>query len=211
MSAAIRLEASSEFRSLLSEVFVQSASYPREHVVRTALDLLDVGPEETILEIGCGSGDLLAQIAARVPRGSAVGVDPSELMLRHARMRNRHWIVRARAELRQAHSADLSVWPDACFDKVLGVHVVYFWDDPRPHLAELRRVLRRGGRLVLGFRPSDGSLGQRSAPAGAAARARIEPARVVGWLREHGFREIECIRGGDRLRPLVWLRARNDG
>jgi SAM-dependent methyltransferase len=204
MSAAVRFESSTEFQSLLSEVFVQSASYPREHVMRTALDLLEVGPEETVLEIGCGSGDLLARIAARVPRGRAVGVEPSELMLRHARMRNRHWIARSRVDLRQAHSADLSAWPERRFDKVLGVHVVYFWSDPRPHLAELRRVLRPGGRLVLGFRPCEVD----SRP-GAASRARIEPERVEGWLRERGFVGIERTRAGDRTRPLEWLRARS--
>jgi SAM-dependent methyltransferase len=204
MSAAIHFESSPAFQALLGEVVVQSACYPREQVARTALELLDLAPDDAVLEIGCGSGDILARAAARVPRGFAAGLDPSELMVRHARFRNRRWIARGRVEVRHAHSADLSAYADGRFDCVLGVHVVYFWSDPRPHLAEVRRVLRRGGRLVLGFRPGDGG-----DPAGHGPNVSLPTARVEGWLRKHGFEDVERLCKGDPRRPLAWLRASN--
>ena len=42
-------------------------------------------------------------------------------------------------------------FPDGTFDKVYGIHVLYFWPQPRGQLREIRRVLKPGGRIVLGF------------------------------------------------------------
>ncbi len=52
-----------------------------------------------------------------------------------------------------ADSARLPL-PSAAFDAALAVHVLYFWARPAAHLREIARVLRPGGRLVLGFRPA---------------------------------------------------------
>lgn len=46
-------------------------------------------------------------------------------------------------------------YPDARFDAVFAVHVVYFWTDALADLREIRRVLRPGGRALLGYRPRD--------------------------------------------------------
>jgi SAM-dependent methyltransferase len=204
MSASFRTERSPEFHDLLGEVFVQSACYPRERVARTALELLRLDRDDSVVEVGCGTGDILARVSARVPRGLAVGLNPSETMVRHARFRNRRGIANGRVEVRHADTPDLSAYPDGRFDAVLGIHVVYFWSDPRPHLAEVRRVLRRGGRLVLGFRPTEGI-----EPAGRGPRARLCSARVERWLGEQGFERVERRCEGDPDRPLVWLRASN--
>jgi trans-aconitate methyltransferase len=45
------------------------------------LALLDLKGAEQILDIGCGNGKIRAEIAARVPKGSVVGVDPSREMI----------------------------------------------------------------------------------------------------------------------------------
>jgi ubiquinone/menaquinone biosynthesis C-methylase UbiE len=46
-------------------------------------------------------------------------------------------------------------YPDRFFDKGYAIHTIYFWDDPEVQLRELHRVLRDGGRFVLGFRPRE--------------------------------------------------------
>jgi SAM-dependent methyltransferase len=120
-----------------------------------------------VLELGCGSGRLLATVAARLRRGFAAGIDPSALMVRHARMRNRRWIAQGRAEVSAGRSDDLGRFADARFDKVYGTHVVYFWMEPKRDLAEIRRVLRPGGSLVLGFFPSEDGTAGATRPLGA--------------------------------------------
>jgi protein-L-isoaspartate O-methyltransferase len=81
-----------EQEALFGDVIARAATYSRERVARTALELLALRPQDRVLELGCGSGRLVAQVAARVQRGAVVGIEPSPLMLRHARFRNRRFV-----------------------------------------------------------------------------------------------------------------------
>jgi SAM-dependent methyltransferase len=190
--------------ALLGSAVAHAASYRPDQVAETALRLLALRPEDRVLELGCGSGRLLFQLAARVRRGQAVGLDPSELMLRHARHRNRRWITDGRVILAAGHSADLSAFPGRHFDAVLAVHVVCFWDDPFVDLAEIRRVLTSGGRLVLGFTPvlPGTPLGPSRDP------ARVATERVTSWLRSAGFEEIRTHVSTPLDRPMAWVQGR---
>jgi SAM-dependent methyltransferase len=97
-----------------------------------------------ILEVGCGSGGLLAALA----RGGrvVVGVD---IALR--------WLIVARRRLSDlglsaplfAASADRLPWADGTFDAVVADSVLEHLDDPAQALREWRRVLRPSGRLVV--------------------------------------------------------------
>jgi len=220
MASAARFDPSSCSPALLGAVVARSddlegqalramlASYDPEQVADTALEQLAAGPEDHVLELGCGSpldreawsGHLLSRLAARARRGRVVGIDPSELMVRHARHRNRSWIGAGRAQVEQGWSRDLSRFPDQCFDRVLGVHVVCFWDEPARDLAEVRRVLRPGGVLLLGFRPVVAGAGDQ------LARVPIE--RVERWLLWAGIDVSDTVLRGDPERPLAWVRAR---
>src|SRR3989304_5312565 len=53
------------------------------------IDKLDLRGDEALLDIGCGDGKVTAEIAARLPRGFAVGIDNSEEMIALARSRFR--------------------------------------------------------------------------------------------------------------------------
>jgi SAM-dependent methyltransferase len=200
MAAASWTRHAIEHDALFGDVIARAATYSRERVAQTALELLALRSEDVVLELGCGSGRLVARVAARVQRGAVVGIDPSPLMVRHAGFRNRRFVERGVLELRSGASDDLSAWPAAHFDKVYGLHVVYFWRTPERDLAEIRRVLRPGGRLVLGFCPEEEST--RSIE---AARCRV--ARVEEWLERAGFRSVEGRCERHEGRPLAWLRA----
>src|SRR5262245_44250899 len=66
---------------------------------RWAVDLLDLRPDERVVELGCGPGGALAAIADRVVRGVAVGVDQSSVMIDQARRRNAGAVAGGRVEL----------------------------------------------------------------------------------------------------------------
>ncbi|HEY3471106.1 MAG TPA: methyltransferase domain-containing protein [Amycolatopsis sp.] len=95
-----------------------------------------------ILDAGCGSGPLSAALR---DRGAIVtGIDSSAGMLEQARRR-----LGADVDLRVADLADPLPFPDDAFDDVVASLVLHYLRDWAPTLAEFRRVLRPGGRLIV--------------------------------------------------------------
>jgi ubiquinone/menaquinone biosynthesis C-methylase UbiE len=116
-----------------------------------ALGLLALEPSDHLLEVGFGHGRTIRLAAAQVPQGFVAGVDVSEDMVRMAQRRCLDLARKGLVELMVGDSRRLP-YPDTSFDKVLCVHTIYFWEEPIKHLGEIFRVLKPGGRLVLGFR-----------------------------------------------------------
>ena len=119
-----------------------------------AIRLLQPSPSDWVLEVGFGHGRTIERLASVVTDGRVCGIDVSEDMLNVAVRRNRRGVADGRVEL---HKGDCASMPfDAArFDRALSVHTLYFWSDPAACLQEIRRVLRPGARLVLGFLRAD--------------------------------------------------------
>jgi ubiquinone/menaquinone biosynthesis C-methylase UbiE len=113
-----------------------------------ALARLEVNAADAILEIGFGTGRLLKKVAKKAREGFVAGIDPSELMLHKAEKRTWRFRRNGRVELKWGE-ASLLPWPDAKFDKVAALDCFQFWGDPARAIAEVRRVLKPGGLLVL--------------------------------------------------------------
>ncbi len=114
---------------------------------RLALDALDAGAADHVLELGFGSGQGLAALAEQATEGRICGLDHSPDMVARAAARNRASVAAGRMELVEGSFTALP-WPDRAFDRVLLVNVVYFFGREGFEIAEIRRVLRPGGRAV---------------------------------------------------------------
>lgn len=176
--------------SLLAAVRAGSVRLGPERVRRALLARLAPEKRDRLLELGVGSGSSLFAVAARVTDGFVAGVEPDSLALRHAARRCARLVREGRVTLVAGSSADLSVFAPASFGKVYGVHVSSFWDEPVEHVTEIRRVLRPGGRLLLGE---------------SLTRAGGEPReeRLEAALREAGFQTVHV----ERADPLLWITA----
>ena len=112
---------------------------------RESYDLLNATPGRRILEVGCGLGDDAAALAKRVaPGGSVVAIDGSQAMIDAARERHRDV---AGLSFDVADAAHLP-FDDASFDACRIDRVLQHIDDPARAIAEMVRVLRRGGVVV---------------------------------------------------------------
>lgn len=159
------------------------------------LELLQLTPADSVLEIGCGHGDTLAK-AARVARGGVLaGIDFSKLTQHHAIRRHRTLVAEGRLEFHLG-SSDKLPFADASFDKAYAVHTIYFWIEPLDHLREAARVLRPGGRFVLGFRPAEDPGFQKTCPT-EVYRIRSQ-AEVVEVVRTAGFNVLDVV---ERILP----------
>jgi len=126
-------------------------------LVHAAIDLLQPGPKDAILDIGFGGGLSLVALAAHAPGAKITGVDYSHEMVDAAARMIRGKRLDARVTVRWGDVAQLP-FRAGTFHKVLTVNSVYYWPDIAANLREVRRVMKPGGRLVAAFR-SPASLG----------------------------------------------------
>jgi arsenite methyltransferase len=114
------------------------------------VERIDVQVGDRVLDVGCGTGRLARWIAERVgPAGSVVGIDP--LVERIA-------IARSRADgisFEVGRAEDLSAFASESFDAVCMSAVIHWVSDKPKALAEVRRVLRPGGRLGVTTMPQE--------------------------------------------------------
>lgn len=115
----------------------------RRHLVRAALG---ASAGERILDVGCGPGFYCAELLDEVGSdGKVVGLDSSPQMLDLAARRCEG---HDNVEFREADATSLAL-EDADFDGAVCVQVLEYVPDVSAGLAELHRVLRPGGRLVV--------------------------------------------------------------
>jgi ubiquinone/menaquinone biosynthesis C-methylase UbiE len=106
-------------------------------------------PGETVLDLGCGPG---LGLAALDRRGVAlIGLDVSPVMIRQARRHNRSAVGAGRLTLHVAPAEHMPLGSGS-LDAVMSLNTYHHLDDRDHALEEIHRVLRPGGRLVLGLR-----------------------------------------------------------
>jgi ubiquinone/menaquinone biosynthesis C-methylase UbiE len=123
--------------------------YARNQYEGTLAALLDfVEHAAEVAEIGCGTGHWLAELSDRAR--TTLGVDPSQGMLDVARATAPNaLLVRARAEALPLRSATV--------DRVFAINAFHHFVDKSAFVAEAKRVLRPGGRLLtIGLDPHTG-------------------------------------------------------
>jgi SAM-dependent methyltransferase len=145
------------------------------------LSLLDLQPDDQLLEVGFGPGVDIQRAAGIVTGGTVVGVDPSATMVSLAGRRNRAAIRAGKVQLHQVAMPGPLPFPDAVFTKIFTNNSFVFWDEPDASLRELKRVLRPGGRIAIVAQP----LWLKT-----PAQARQYGETVAQALREAGFSRV---------------------
>lgn len=109
---------------------------------------LALEPDDDLLDLGCGAGGLLTEQAAHVR--FVAGIDLSEIQLRKAREALAARIAAGTAEIVEGDATALP-WEDGRFSVVASLDCVKFLPEPEHAFREMYRVLRPGGRAVVGL------------------------------------------------------------
>ena len=132
--------------TLIAALDEQSSIPAIQRLRAAATELLGARLGSRLVDVGCGTGDVVRALAGRVgPTGSVLGIDPSETMLTEARRRADSTTP---VEFRLGEITDLEL-DDACCDGVLCERVVQHLASPHAAMAELVRITRPGGRIVV--------------------------------------------------------------
>jgi O-methyltransferase/aklanonic acid methyltransferase len=143
-----------QMKDLLVGVFDRAApTYVRvgplffDVLARRLVELAELEPGQSVLDVATGTGAVLLPAAERVgPEGRVVGIDLSENMLARAAQQVRErGLTNVRLERMDAERLELE---DAQFDRVLCGWGLFLFPQPHRALGEFRRVLEPGGRLI---------------------------------------------------------------
>ncbi len=139
------------FYNKIAKVYDLLAERSEQPMREIAVRMLAPAPGERLLEIGFGTGHLLAELARAVgSAGRVVGIDISENMLAQARELLERENLSERVTLDRGDAEDLPYAANS-FDGILMCFALELFDTPQiPRvLAQCQRVLRPGGRLVV--------------------------------------------------------------
>lgn len=115
-------------------------------------DLAEPKARQKVLEIGPGNGKLIPAYLKEKKSVKYFGLDYSEDMVEQAIRYNKKLISKGQVSI--IHGSFESIpFEEKSFDQVFSINTIYFLDDPMDGLKEVFRVLKNGGKVVMGMRP----------------------------------------------------------
>ena len=170
---------------------------------RAALSCLEIGPADDVLEIGCGPGKAIKLLTDTTSVRSVAGIDPSAEMLEQAASINKDSISAGRVVLKRA-SVERLPFESGRFSRVFAVSTFHDWEDRHKGIVEIRRVLRKGGHLVLCLRRAP----RFKFPWSSPGLTEEELQRDMALLEGQGFQNVRLLSRRFRFRIACMLAER---
>ena len=151
-----------------------------------------ISPSDEVLECACGTGLLTGVMAPRCK--SLVATDFSPKMLKRAKRKFGKY---GNVRFAQENILQLS-YPDARFDAVVAANVIHLLDEPRRALAELDRVCRPGGRIIIPTYMNQREDGATNAVSNAIGKAGADFKREFTldtyrqFFMDAGYKNVSC-------------------
>jgi SAM-dependent methyltransferase len=160
---------------------------------RKAIETLAPVPNERFLEIGFGTGLFAEMLLLASSETFVAGVDPTSTMVKTAVDRLSDRGLTDRSDLREGTDESLP-WNDNQFDAIIAIHCFQFWKAPDRSIAEIGRVLRPEGRIIIVFR--DHASNSPAWLPNPISRSGQEIELATSLLTKHGYIPVEHISAG---------------
>ena len=162
---------------------------------RWTVELMDVGHDDDILEVGFGNGANIQLLASEAPDGHITGVEVSETAIEMASKKNAAAIAEGRVTLHLVAPGHVLPVDDEKFDKACTIATIYVIADPATLFREMNRVLEPGGLAAVTFPVRENFM-------------RFPPAKSEGFH----FHELADLEAAFRVAGFTDTRTeRNDG
>lgn len=132
----------------------------REHGPLRAWGFAHIPVGRSVLDVGCGAGAALRELAEQYPEADLTGCDISPLAVGTAASLNEDFVKAGRMRFIQCGVPDLP-FADGAFDTAFSVESLYFWRDQVAGLKEIRRVLAPGGWFMTALEMAGGAMNER--------------------------------------------------
>ena len=119
-----------------------------------ANEMMAIRPDDCLLEIGCGTGKLIYDIAPQIDNGIIAGVDFSSTMVAIARKRNKNNIANGKVHIFKGDFDDMPCERES-YSKACSVNTLYFWSSPIKTAEKIAEILKPDGKLILAFEDSE--------------------------------------------------------
>jgi SAM-dependent methyltransferase len=132
----------------LGRFVLRNMNARHSRVTDWGLSHVAIAREHSILDVGCGGGRTVANLAALATQGKVCGVDHSRESVAVASKINQPWIAMGRVEIVEGSVSHLS-FPENTFDLVTAVETHFWWPDLPAGMREILRVLKPGGKALI--------------------------------------------------------------
>lgn len=133
-------------------VLLNSMNKTHAKLITWGLSHLEIGKNDTVLDIGCGGGLAVSLMAQK--SGDVYGVDYSHTAVKKAAKKNKQAIRQGRVHIQWGDVQKLP-FEDNTFDVVTAFETIYFWPDIAQNFKEVLRVVKPGGAFMPVFQAGD--------------------------------------------------------
>jgi cyclopropane fatty-acyl-phospholipid synthase-like methyltransferase len=161
-----------------------------------AAEIMDIKPDDHILEVGCGAGVAVTILAASLTNGTITAIDQSESMIKKASARNAALVAAGKAIFIPVSLVDIPAKKQ--YTKIFAFNVSVFWKDASRELTVIKKLLAPQGKLYIFHQPPPGT---------TMAFNKTIAAKVTETLEKENFTVRDVVHKKMSPAPVVSITA----
>jgi ubiquinone/menaquinone biosynthesis C-methylase UbiE len=162
-----------------------------------AAEIMAIRPDEHVLEIGCGAGIAVTQVATSLTKGTITAIDQSAAMIKKASARNAAFIETGKAIFIAASLANVTLKKQ--YNKIFAFNVSIFWKEASRELGAVKKLLSPQGKLYIFHQPPPGT---------TATFNKSIATKVVETLEKENFTILDIVHKKMSPAPVVCIVAK---